>query len=127
MLRELQQKTNLSNAQFNGVIQVALDHEKEASLVDRRAQAIIDDFRAKYPPGNMPVGTVPPAPPQELLDLQDERNATSLRYRDRLKAELGDAAYINFKKFVDAEFTPKISTEKITQQDIPAPSTTGVK
>lgn len=107
ILREYQGKTGLKDDRFNELVQMAVEHEREVSFIDKQAKVMIDIFHAQYPPGKMPPGMAPPPPPKELLDLQDQRDAVSLRYRDRLKSRMGDEAYTQFKQFIDAEFTPK--------------------
>ncbi len=107
ILREYQGKTGVTDDRFSELIQMAVEHEREVSFIDKQAKVLIDIFHAQYPPGKMPPGTAPPPPPKELLDLQDQRDAVSLRYRDRLKSRMGDEAYGQFKQFMDAEFTPK--------------------
>lgn len=106
ILREYQGKTGLPDGVFNVLVLLAVEHEQQAVVIDQHAKIIIDNFHAQYP-RNMPPGMAPPPPPRELLDLQDQRDALSLRYRDRLKTQIGDETYARLKQFMDDEFRPK--------------------
>jgi hypothetical protein len=111
-LRNYQQKTGLSDVMFSELVQLAVEHEQQASVIDQQAKVIINNFHAQYP-RNLPPGMAPPPPPQDLLDLQDQRDSLALRYRDRLKTQLGTTTYDRFKQFIDDEFRPrpKVATQ----------------
>ena len=106
VIGEFQRKSKLPDSEFKKLIQVASDYHDEVSAFDAQAQVIIDNYHAQYPPGNL--SEVPPPPPQELLDLQEKRNAAALTYRDRLKTELG-GDFPHFTTFVDSEITAKLA------------------
>ena len=113
ILGNYQEKTGLTDGAFSALVQMAVAHEREASIIDQQAKIIIDNFHAQYP-RNMPPGLAPPPPPQELLDLQDQRDALSLRYRDLLKTQIGNDTYIRFKQFIDEEFRQKPPIRQVT-------------
>jgi hypothetical protein len=106
-LRNYQEKTGLPDAAFSALVQLALEHEQQAALIDQQAKVIINNFHAQYP-RNLPPGMAPPPPPQELVDLQDQRDSLALRYKDRLMTQLGTATYDLFRQFIDDEFRPKM-------------------
>jgi len=129
MLRSYQAKTGLPDAAFSTLVQLAIEHQREASAIDQQAKIIIDNFHAQYP-RKLPPGMAPPPPPQELLDLQERRDALALRYRDRLKTVVGDETYDRFKLCIDEEFRPKPKqpgTAPITPPKHPAPPGRGDK
>ncbi len=118
ILRDYQGKTGLPDGVFNLLILLAVEHEQQAVVIDQHAKIIIDNFHAQYP-RNMPPGMAPPPPPRELLDLQDQRDALSLSYRDLLKTQIGDETYIRFKQFMETEFRPKPRAVQGTPSSLP--------
>lgn len=102
-LRNYQAKTGMSDAVFRGLVQLATEHEQQVAEIDRQANVIVQNMHAQYP-RHLPPGVSPPETSQELIDLQAQRDALSLRFRDRLKVLMGDAAYLRFTQFMDTEF-----------------------
>jgi hypothetical protein len=109
MLNELRVKSQLSESDFESLVVVARRYKEEVGEYDRQAKAIIDKVHRQYPPGRLPVGTGPPRPPQELLDLQDRRNNAALKYRDEAKAQVDNE---RFDEFINREIRPKIGPVK---------------
>jgi hypothetical protein len=115
-------KTGLAVGRFKQLLHIAEDYSRDVSAIDGQAKIIIDRFHAQYPPGKLPSGIVPPTPPQELTDLQNQRDNTALKYRERLQAELG----IDFNKasdYVQREIKSKIAPEpnawpRLTEEDV---------
>lgn len=90
---DYQSKAGLNDEQANLLEQIAKDCQHDVALQDAEANKIIDQFRnqmAKRKPG------VVLQTPLELEDLQRERNAIILRYRDSLKTALGEEAFARF-------------------------------
>jgi hypothetical protein len=100
-----EQQAGLSPSQNEAFRSVAAACLAEVEKLDDQAEEIIRQVRAQYPPGK--TNRVPSVPP-ELLELQKKRDATVLRYRDDLKARLGDGAFAGFKKFVEDKIQPNI-------------------
>lgn len=117
--RDYQRRTRLSDAQFFQLVEIARDHEREVETLDLRAKQIIQNVRAAYPPGRLPPGVSPPQPPQELLDLQDQRNEAAVRHQARLRQRLGTSGFDVFITFLDSEFRPKARSNSET---IPVPT-----
>ena len=94
----------LSDQDFERLASLAREHEREVADMDRRAKEIIDAYHAEYPQGHMRPGVIPPAPPEELRELQRLRDATSLRYGDLLTTQIGEDGTRRFNEFLSREF-----------------------
>jgi hypothetical protein len=94
--------TPTQNEAFRSVASACL---AEVEKLDGQAEEIIRQVRAQFPPGK--TDRIPSVPP-ELLELQKKRDATVLRYRDELLAQLGDDASVRFKKFVEDKIQPNV-------------------
>jgi len=110
LLLRLQEKTALSSDQFQELLEVALDCEREVTEQDRKAEEIIQKMRAGYPDGKVPVGEAPPPLPPELLTMQQERNAMVLRARDRLHEIYGEETFARLDLFVKSHVAPDIKS-----------------
>ena len=95
---------------------VASDCERDVAQQDAKAQAIIDAVRARYPNGKVPKGEKAPEAPQELKDMQDQRNNIILRARDRLRASLGEQEFKRFSDFVERNVRPNVTSEPLNRQ-----------
>ena len=111
-LSRYKEKMGLSDEDFAQVADLAAQHEREVGALDNQAQAIIAEFHRQYPPGQLKGVKLPP-PPAELKELQNQRDATSLRYGERIRTQLGEEKYKHFQEFLDREF-PKKNTEANT-------------
>lgn len=100
LLKRFQEDSGLDDAQFQALLKVATECEQAAREQDKKAKAIIDAFRTRYPDGKLPRGEKVPPPPRELEALQQERDATVLRARDRIHESLGDQNFTRFDAFV---------------------------
>ena len=108
-LRSLfQEEADLSEYQARVLDNVASDCVKEANKLDAKAQAIIDKYRAKYLKGKIPKGETLPPPPNELKEMQEERNKLILKFRDRLFIELGEEGTYKFKQFVEKKVATSV-------------------
>lgn len=65
----------------------------EVAPVDTQAHNIIATIRARTPGGKLAPGEQPPAPPQILVDLQQEKDAITLKYVSNLRTAFGDARF----------------------------------
>lgn len=108
VLRRYQQRLGLTDGALYHLIQLTMAHKQDASVIDGQIKIIVDNFHAQYP-RNLPPGVVPPSPPQELLNLETQRDALALRYRDQFRARIGEEAFTRFKQLMDVEFTPRLS------------------
>lgn len=108
-LDQLKTGINLSDQDFAKFEKVADDCQKEIKVLDNEAKKLAEDFHRKYPKGKMPPGQAPPPPPQEIFDLQESRNDTILLYRNRLRSEVGEAAFSKIETFVKNSIMPGVS------------------
>lgn len=65
----------------------------EIAPVDAQAHSIIAAIRARNPGGKLAAGEQPPDPPQILVDLQQQRDAITLKHVSNLRAAFGDARF----------------------------------
>lgn len=65
----------------------------EVTPVDDQAHAIVMAIRAKTPGGKLAPGETPPSVPQELLDLQQQRDAITVSHAAHLREMFGNSRY----------------------------------
>jgi len=106
-----QAKAGLNSGQFQALTSIAVNNEREVKRLDERAKIIIDNFHTQYPPGQLPPGVVPPALPQEINVLQQQREATILRYREQFRRMLGEEEFARFEAFVNDEIGGNTSSQ----------------
>ncbi|MBI4751815.1 MAG: hypothetical protein HY774_25305 [Acidobacteria bacterium] len=107
----------LTDAQNAVLLKTAVDCTRQVNSLDARAKTIIASFRAQFPNGQVPQGKTLPPPPPELLQLQKDRDATILRFRDQLRTAFGEAAFARFDAFVQGNIGSKMTVSR------PVPST----
>jgi hypothetical protein len=100
-------RANLSDEENQALKKAALEFIQEVTPIDAQAGTIAAKARQTNPKG-----IVSPAAEQttlaELANLQEQRNALALRYRDRLKESLGADEFAKFDKFVQGDFASRI-------------------
>lgn len=101
-------RANLSPEQGRLLEQVAVDWDQDAQLIMARAKSIIEVYKAKYPGGQVPHGQTPGQPPAELKHLSEERDALTLRARDRLRTLLGEFEFNRFDNFVKTKIAANV-------------------
>ena len=106
-----QDKAGLNYGQLQALTSIAINNEREVKRLDEKAKIIIDAFHEQYPPGRLPSGVVPPALPQEINVLQQQREATILRYREQIRRMLSEEEFARFDAFVNDEIGGKTSSE----------------
>jgi hypothetical protein len=94
------QRANLTDEENQILQNTALEFMREVAPVDNRAGAVITEARQNRL--NKAAGEQ--TPPAELVNLQEQRNALALRYRDRLKEALAADAFTRFDEFVQDDF-----------------------
>lgn len=102
------EKADLSEVQAHLLDGIATDCVREVAAQDARAQVIISAFKARFPPGRLPLGVKLPPPPPELTQMQEERNAMILRARDRLRLSLGEDEFQRFEGMVTRQVASSI-------------------
>ncbi|HEX8195376.1 MAG TPA: hypothetical protein VF571_04120 [Pyrinomonadaceae bacterium] len=106
-----QAKAGLNSGQLQALTSIAVNNERELKRLDEKAEAIIAAFHAQYPPGRLPSGVAPPALPQEINVLQQQREATILRYREQIGRMFGEEEFARFDAFVNDEIGGNASSQ----------------
>jgi hypothetical protein len=110
LLLRFQEEAALTDNQFRKLQEEALNCERRVEELDAKAKTIIEAARAQFPLGIVPLGQeVPPIPP-ELLALQEERDSTILRSRDRLRAAFGERSFARFHDSVQRRIASQVQT-----------------
>jgi hypothetical protein len=86
----LQREVALSDEQMRILVEIAGECQRQVAEMDARAKAIIDAARAQSLGG----------PPPELAELQQERNSTILKAREKLQTALGEEAFQRLDNYV---------------------------
>ena len=96
------------SAEENDVLSKTADSfGQEVQIVDEQAAVITEQLRQQYSEGRTAKGRfIQPTP--ELLQLQEQRDNLALRYRDQLKAFLGDDRFNEFDNFVKENYAAGI-------------------
>ena len=84
--------------------ETAIEYLVALQPIDAQAIQLLATLRESFPDGHVQDGQEVPPPPQALFDLQGERNALALTYRDRLADRLGSKAFEQFDNFVKGKF-----------------------
>src|SRR5262245_61064221 len=110
MRQSFKRHLNLTDAQDIILDDIANECEREVGLIDQQAMVIIQAYWAKYPPGISYTKENRPKRPKELEELQDKRDEIILKYRDRLRQQLGDKEFEKFESSLYRNFGAKITT-----------------
>lgn len=95
-----QREAKLTGQQASQLDAAASDCINELERLDARAKQVIDEARARIPGGQLKKGEMPPSPPAELSNLQQQREAKVLQARNQLHARFGNAEFARFDGFV---------------------------
>ncbi|HEX3143574.1 MAG TPA: hypothetical protein VHQ64_06350 [Pyrinomonadaceae bacterium] len=100
VLREFyKRQANLTEQEAQAFDDIASDCEKQVAQQDAKARAIVDKALAANGNGKLAAGQKPPAPPEELRTLWNERNATIMRAKYALQAAFGDSEFSRFESY----------------------------
>ncbi len=97
--RIVPKKIGLNDAQGEALRSVALQCEADVAVTDQKASAIVRKMRSLFVAGRIPQGYALPPVPDELKQLQAERNQTILRCRDTLRGLVGEQAFSTLDDF----------------------------
>lgn len=100
-------RANLNEEENQTLQNIALEYAQKIAPIDAQAKAIIVQARKADSTGIISKSQPPPA---ELTNLQEQRNALALLYRDRLKESLGSDAAARFDSFVEGEFASRFES-----------------
>lgn len=78
---------------------------RELEPIDRRAKEVTAAMHAQYPKGLIKDTKDMPMPPAELGDLQKQKDALALRYRDLFKNAVSQEAFSKFSDFLTNDFS----------------------
>jgi hypothetical protein len=92
-----QRHAKLTDSETAVLEQTALEYEQTERSLDAQAKPIIAAYRAQFVNGQVPNGQTPP--PSQLRILSQQRDALTLRGRDRLRAAFG-SDFDRFDSFV---------------------------
>lgn len=106
----------LTDTQNAVLLKTAVDCTRQVDTLDARAKTLIASFRAQFPNGQIPQGKTLPPPPPELLQLQKDRDATILRFRDQLRTAFGEATFTRFDSFVQGNIGSKMTVSRPTRK-----------
>lgn len=114
-------KAELNDGEAQLLDAIASECAGELEQQDAKAKVLIDAYKAQYPGGRVPHGEVPNPPPAELRAMSEGRDAIVLRYRDRLRATLGEDEFNRFQSFVKRRVVPNIHPQA-GKQSPPSPA-----
>lgn len=95
LYRNIQSDFSLNDDEAERVKAIALQSLNEIKSLDNKARQIIASARAKYPGGKLN-GRPRPECPQELFDLQRNKDITILNARLNINATLGESRFKTF-------------------------------
>lgn len=92
--RDYKEQAKLTDRETNSLERIADECLRQVKEQDAKAHVIIAKYRATAE--NLQPDESLPAPPPELKELQDERNAIILRHRKELRAAFGGDKFAKF-------------------------------
>lgn len=104
-----QEHGRLSTAEAAALKQIARNAIDQTNAIDERIQAVILTAHAQYPGGRLPPNTLPPPPPQELYDLQNQKDNVMLTHTASLRAAMGEERFQAFDAYIQRDFAPHIT------------------
>jgi hypothetical protein len=99
-----QTEAGLTEEQNQSLSEVANLFIEEVEPIDNQALALISAARENYPDGQISPDQQIPQPPSELLDLQNQRNALALNFREKLNNRWGKKAFESFDSYIHKKF-----------------------
>jgi hypothetical protein len=105
----LKNEAALSEAQSIALEAISADCEQALAQQDEKAKKIIQAFRERFPPGELPKGTRLPPPPPELITMSQQRNAIILKARDQVRLAFGELAFSRFDTYAKFRYETKSS------------------
>lgn len=94
-VEDYQEKAGLTDEEAQRLLYIAEQCANEIAQTDAAAQKVIANAKLEL---NTTDPRQPPRPPQILSELQKQRDAIVLKYRDLLHAELGDSKFGQFRE-----------------------------
>jgi len=119
--RAFAREAGLDEAEAESMGRVATRMRAQVEPLDQRAQEIIQAARQQYPGGRLQPGEIPPAPPAELADLQNQRDAAVRQAVRDLERELGPAGLAR----LESHLKRTMLREGTSSMIVPSPSDIG--
>lgn len=82
----------------------AVQANQQVRFQDKKAHDLIDKIRSQTPGGKLQIGQKPPAPPQELSDMQTQRNQMINDHVAALQQSVGPDTFQKIDDFARARF-----------------------
>jgi hypothetical protein len=105
-------RANIDDAQDQILQNLAHEYIRELTPIENQAKAIIAQKRREFPNGVVPRDQ---PPPPALVNLQEQRNALALQFRDRLKESLGAEGFDKFDTFINGNFASHIRVVPLSE------------
>lgn len=105
-----QRQAKLSDAESVILEQTALEYEETEKTLDAQAKTIIAAYKAQFINGQAPNGQELLPPPAQLKTLSQERDALTLRQRDRVRRAFGND-FERFDAFVKTRIQSNINQQ----------------
>lgn len=102
------EKARLTEGQARILDNIARDTNISIRQIDARARQLIAETRARTPNRRIEFGQTIPSPPTELTELSNRRRDLILKAIWDLRQAYGEAGFLNFGVFVDADVKPGI-------------------
>ena len=101
------QRAGLNDQQAQVLDSIANDCNQAVITLNERARKIINKDRARHPHGRLNEGEPLPLPPDELRTLEDQRTATVLEAREKLRQAFGEKEFRRFDDFVQQDIASR--------------------
>lgn len=117
-----QRKLGFTDTEFAPIRETALRLESELNDQDAKAKAVIDSVRAQHPQIISKPTDLPPVP-QELAQLQQERDGIISREIAQLDSTLGAQHAAKLQALIQNEFAPHVQMVHTPPPGLPGPRT----
>ncbi len=107
-IESYKKQTSMTSSQTQFLFQTSQDCLNEIQPIDAQAKQIIDDTRSGSPDGELNSFDEMPDAPVALDQLQQQRDAVILKYRDILKNSYGENKFTEFDQFVRSKIAPQV-------------------
>ena len=106
-------KLSLSETEDATLKQIARDIETQLGIQDGKAKQFIANERKKFPNGKLPSRDALPKVPQELVKMQQDRDALIKSKISQCKGSLSEAANGKIDRFLGEEFVRTIKVQDV--------------
>lgn len=100
----------LNERQRKALELIAADCNATVLGINDKARRIINRDRARHPHGKLREGKTLPIPPPELKYLEEERTATILEAREKLRSAFGEEEFRRLDDFIQEDIASRVKT-----------------